>query len=561
MKFIDTSVVDVITYFVKMGDYVLKIALDLGRLLTFVGFLWTCLQVVMGQKKMADMLVGTAMKWLMFFFVFSMYPGFCTGLRKLSTNIGNQASGTSISFINKEITDFFTEMEKLIAAKDVDEAMKKAQLDVEEEFRKRREEVEEVYRKYDTGVRVKDDELLALAQAEEKALANATKKAQKKTGKAAEKAKKKFEEKLAAFKEVIIIDEKDQISKYKMDLSLKSGNTDIGLISPASVLKVVMLISEIMAEAEVTQIGENGIKENIATFFLPNLTLKRMQNIILSGVCSIGMILTCAFVLIQYVMAIIEYAIIASFSVILVPCMLFDGLKDLSNKILPSLMAQAIKLIMIIICLYWSILSFAQMGKNIILNDAGFDLKLFGFVVFNLILILAICTNAPKLACTLLTGQPQMSMGEFMGAVGGLFTGAKIVGGASMAAGKVAKGAVDAGLAAVGKGSNAVGNIAQSGGAAKQAFQNSKSSGNGTLKSSFSGAGAFVKDGAKQTGTKISEGVRNIASGRKGEPSSLSFKGARNEAQKKGGDLHFTDYVKGRAAAGAAGVGGAAGKK
>lgn len=259
---------DAISYFVGMGNYVIQIALNLGRLLTFAGFIWTCLLVVMGQKKMADMLVGTAAKWLMFFLVFSMYPGFCAGLRRLSTDIGNKASGTSISFINREITSFFTQMEELIAENDPEVAMQKAQLDVEEEFRRRREEVDEVYKTQETGVRVKDDELMALAQAKDRSLSSATKKAQKKSGKAYEKAKKKFEEKLAAFKDVLIIDGADQLSKYKMDLSLKTASgADTGFISPNSVLKVVVLITEIMAESEFTQIKENGVKENIGTLF------------------------------------------------------------------------------------------------------------------------------------------------------------------------------------------------------------------------------------------------------------------------------------------------------
>lgn len=535
-----------------MGNYVLKIALDLGRLLAFVGFVWTCLQVVMGQKKMADMLVGTAMKWMMFFFVFSMYPGFCAGLRKLSTNIGNTASGTSVSFINQEITTFFTQMEKLVAANDVNTAMEQAQLDVEEEFRKRREEVDYVYKTYDTGMRVKDDELMALAQEESKALSKATSKAKKKSGKAYEKAKKNFEEKLAAFKDVLVIDDTNQLEKYKMDLSLKtSSGQDTGFISPNAVFKVVILVTEIMAEAEATQIQESGIKEKVGAFLLPQIALKKLQNIILVAICSFGMIATCVFVLIQYIMAIIEYAIIASFAVILVPCMLFDGLRDLSNKILPSLMAQAIKLIMIIICMYWCILSFVQMGKNIILNDAAFDLKIFGFVFFNLVLILAICSNAPKLACTLLTGQPQMSMGEFIGAGASLVAGA--IGAAKVTA-FAAKGVSAAGSAAIKGGANTIGNIGQTAGAAKAGYENSRSEGNGRLKSTFSGAGAAAKDVGGQVKSNTVEKIRNIASGRSGTPPSTTFESARNEAQRKGVNLKYGDYLKQRAASGAAAV-------
>lgn len=545
---------DAITYFVSMGNYVIKIALDLGRLLAFVGFIWTCLQVVMGQKKMADMLVGTAMKWMMFFFVFSMYPGFCAGLRKLSTSIGNQASGTSISFINREITDFFTTIEQIIAANDVNDAMAKAQMDVEEEFRKRRAEVDYVYDNQETGVRVKDDELMALTQAEGKSITNAQKKAKKKAGKALEKAQNEFKKKIAAFKDVLVIDETNQLEKYKMDLSLKTASgKDTGFISPTSVFKITVFLSEIMFENIQTEYAEDGTIQKKSGLGLLKLTMKDIQSYILCGLTALGMILTSIFVLIQYVMAIIEYAVISSFAVLLVPCMLFDGLKDLSNKILPSLMAQAIKLMMIIICLYWCILSFVQIGKNIVTNDAAFDLKLFAFVAFNLVLILAICSNAPKLASTLLTGQPQMSMGEFVGAAGSLLGGAAA---AAKLGGGAIKGAAGAVSGATQKGANAIGNAAQTLGAAKQgakqSFQKAKEEGKGGIKSTLHGAagaiGGTIKETGRQIGNGIKEGVHNLASGQKG--SSSSFKTQAQKAKKLGSNLSYGDYVKQRFAQG-----------
>lgn len=546
---------DAITYFVQMGNYVIKIALDLGRLLAFVGFIWTCLQVVMGQKKMADMLVGTAMKWIMFFLVFSMYPGFCAGLRKLSTTIGNQASGTSISFINREITDFFTTIEQMIAANNIDDAMAKAQMDVEEEFRKRRAEVDYVYDNQETGVRVKDDELMALAQAENKSIASASKKAKKKAGKALKKAQKEFEKKITAFKDVLVIDETNQLEKYKVDLSLKTASgKDTGFISPTSVFKITVFLSEIMFENIQTEYAEDGTVQKKNSFNLLKLTVKDIQSYILCGVTALGMILTSLFVLIQYVMAIIEYAVISSFAVLLVPCMLFDGLKDLSNKILPSLMAQAIKLMMIIICLYWCILSFIQIGKNIVTNDAAFDLKLFAFVAFNLVLILAICSNAPKLASTLLTGQPHMSMGEFVGAAGSMLGAAA---GAAKLGGGAVKGAAGAVSGAAKNGANSIGNIAQSAGAAKQgakeSFEKAKEQGKGGVKSALHGAagavGGAIKETGRQVGSGIKERARNLASGQKGLSS--TFQAQAKKAKKAKTNLSYGDYVKQRFAQGA----------
>lgn len=534
-----------------MFNYFLKIALDLGRLLAVMGFAWTSLQVVMGQKQMAGMLIGTATKWIFFFLIMSLYPGFTLGLRKLCTDIGNNASGMTVSFINKQLTEYITGIETL--ANSAKGQMVEFNFEQDEVFQRRKEELDQVYATQDVGMRNYDDDLMALKQERQKAY----KKAQEENAKENAKYEKQYQgyvAKIVGIKSIMIVDEESQAERYKLDLSLRtSSGKDTGYISPNAVLKVVLLISEIMwekewfalntewAKAAGKKIDEmTGEPEKLGAWDITKFPVRKLINIFFVIICVIGMIIVSSSVLIQYIMAIIEYSITSGFAVLLVPCMLFDGLKDMSNKILPTLLSQAVKMMFIIICMLWTILSFVQIGKNACNSNAGFDLKLFAYVIFNLILIFSICSNAPKLAQTLLTGQPQMSMGEFVAAAGAVAGGAMAAKNGIQKGAAAAKNGIQKGVEGA---ANRIGDAAGMAGAAKKAFSEAKANGGGNLKSAIKGAGAALKTGANQTKQRVKEGAKNLATGKKA-PSSLSYKG---QNQQSGGKLKYGDYLKNRA--------------
>lgn len=55
-----------------------------------------------------------------------------------------------------------------------------------------------------------------------------------------------------------------------------------------------------------------------------------------------------------------------------------------------------------------------------------------------------LATNEPKIAQTIVTGQPQLSMGEFVQMAGSVLAGAKLAGKAVLTGGKMVKGAASA---------------------------------------------------------------------------------------------------------------------
>ena len=137
---------------------------------------------------------------------------------------------------------------------------------------------------------------------------------------------------------------------------------------------------------------------------------------------------------------------------------------------------------------------------------------MFCYVVFTILLTFALCSNAPKLATALLTGQPQMSMGEFVQSAAAIAGGAKF---AQAAATRT----VGAGKAAIGNATRAAANrlgdvAAMAGGARAGASLAGASGGNKTL----GAIGGALKTGASRAGSRISGKMQNAATtwGKKG---------------------------------------------
>ena len=161
---------------------------------------------------------------------------------------------------------------------------------------------------------------------------------------------------------------------------------------------------------------------------LTNIPFKALLRYALVFICSIFAIIVTCICLIQYSMHMVEYTIVTGFSVLLVPLLLFDGLKDYAMKIVAMLFHETVKLAMVVMMMYYNIALYGNMAQTIMGNKGAtsFGLVEFAYIVFSSIMGLALISNAPKLASTVVTGQPQMSMGEFVAAAGSIAGGAMV---------------------------------------------------------------------------------------------------------------------------------------
>lgn len=529
-EWIDTTVLFMLDAFAGNTGYYLMCALKIARLMLILMLLWDFIQMVVGTMEGRKVFIGSVTKYLFFLFILHVYPGFSMGLRRLAIEMGTGASGTSIAGLTKALGNYMDELEALLqAAKNDDIAQFSAKIQgAQSQFDQYKLEYDAARKAYDDGIAkgyskyagtaTKELEVLELRMKNASTNIDNLKKEQRNMVLDNEYGASRT---LLSLRQVLIKNEKDITNKYRLDMGLKTASGgDTGLISPNAMFRIGTLAAQIMWEKEWTAV-ESDIEKNKeeASFFfkhstVANFPLKRIFDILLVLVAIVGLMFVMAVCLIQYIMALVEYTITSSFAIVLIPCMLFDPMKDMAQKVLPTLLAQTVKLIFITMAMFFCCWAFLQLATNISEQASGFDLNTFGYVIFTGLLTAAFCTFAPKWAQTLLTGQPQMSMGEFVAVTGAAVAGAMKT---AHALNKIAHGLGKAGGKLGQKGTNALGTLSAMHGAGSAAKQSAAGEGRGRIGTEMAGlAGAAREGGSRFVGNLREKGENFLRGGAKG---------------------------------------------
>ena len=218
------------------------------------------------------------------------------------------------------------------------------------------------------------------------------------------------------------------------------------------------------------------------------------------------LILATAFAGIQYVMTILEYTIICGLGAIFIPLMLFDGTKDIPKKLIPVFTSFLVKIMVITICLMFVYYLMIENCINTIADDGGMNWPAVGEIFFEAIFAYILTQNAPKISQTILTGQPQLSMGE---ALQGAGTALATAGGMKAAASTAARKTYNGASTAIGEGKKMhAAAKAASGSLGKDATRGQK------MKAAISGAGAVasadLKERTRARFEKFSKGHSSI---------------------------------------------------
>ena len=518
------------------------VAIQLGVLLAVVGIIWQCLQMVFGTLEQRKFLVGTISKWFLFLFCLTFYPAVSRGLRVFAVEMGQFVSGASIQEITDEFGAYLDALEKALdtEADRLDETVSNLQEQINKSSFMPDAELTSTNGNSFSNPFADNYYLLEsqFYSAEKKKQEIDSIKASIDTDHPEGAART-----INSLRSILVVDNTDITKKYKLDLTMKdaSGN-DTGFLSPNAMLRMSVIGAQIMWENTwqkdiVTEWNKNAednwiFKKNITDF-----PFDRIFDLILCFLCEILEVVITCIELIQYVMCIIEFVICITFGIVLIPCLLFDGLKDMAMKLIPSLLAQTVKLSMITICMFFCCYTFLDITKTIIADTNFFNIWMFCYVVFTILLTFALCSNAPKLASALLTGQPQMSMGEFVQTAG------------AIAGGTVA--AVGATRAAVGMGSrfaaNRLGDVAaMAGGAvggAENAQSHAKSLGGKAGLGALGGVGGALGALGKRTGNRIAGGLQNAANykGKKGGGGGGAYSQGGNQFDINGHGKHLDE--------------------
>ena len=270
-------------------------------------------------------------------------------------------------------------------------------------------------------------------------------------------------------------------------LNLQITHKETGIISLNKVFQMVIVTFKAMWMSL-------NVK-NITDFF------KHFPDFLMIIIIGLGYVWALSVAIVQYAMAVVQYAFLYGMGVLFIPLMLWEGTKHAFEKLCGSIFNIGIRLLVVQTTLYLAVMANIDILKNMfILSSGNIDflhgMEFYLSVAFMVVFVKLFVDQAPAIADFLCGGQPRLSFAEFARAAA---SGAAAGRAAMHTGGSMVKGAAAVGTATAGA-------LGAAGGVARMAFNKEKSLGGGLLSSFGMGLGNFAKSigqSAKQGGANI----------------------------------------------------------
>lgn len=328
------------------------------------------------------------------------------------------------------------------------------------------------------------------------------------------------------------------IKSYFLNTTLldNRGNAT-NYISPASFLKLSILTGKLILKR---QADYCDIKLGEATFdeeenasmaskivspgliaFLKTFSFSDIINYMLCFICFLAIFFCAIFVLMQYIMTIFEYSVVTSIVVFYIPFYLADISKQITAKLFPIFWSFFIKLMVITICMWFSLSLYIRLTSDQMGQSTPFDAGVFCTTMFTIMLSFVVTQNAPKISQTILSGNPELSMGELVTAGGTMLAGAIL--------GNKGRKLAQKGAAGVAGGGGRLG------GAGYMAFKSAREKGQGMMQS----IGAGMMGGGRESLSMLNDGKNRALFGKEGVSfiAAQTAKGVDNQIRREGEHL------------------------
>ncbi len=459
MDAFDLPLVQTLEYFGGVMAQGYKWAAIYGNLFGLIGLVWSGFKVTMSRMTVKDFWWDTIFKWVGYLLLLNLYPAIVIGIGGIAGEIGIKAGGAKDAIVN-ELKAMRSSIEADLATVNSIEAGN------DEDVKSRLED----YSPNSLGSKDSYNDFVEKATGVIPGLKGSNRwDSNEMNRRLSEQRHDKSDDENRKFKTLFQTETFKAINAILGDRNLdgtKIGdNTDTYIsldifikdadgnetfyLSPGALLRMTLLAANIMHSKNTSAFLERNEEidaANLNPFAASKRTLQSGLQFVLDGIvvwfCVIVLALCVIFALVQYLMTVIEFTIVAAVGVIFIPLLLFDGTKDIPKKLVPVFISFMVKMIVITLCLMFVYYLIIEFTINTITSD-GFDIVwLLVDVAFNAVLSYVMTQNAPKIAQTILTGQPQLSMGE---ALQGFGTAAATVGGMKAASTNAVRGAVNTG--------------------------------------------------------------------------------------------------------------------
>jgi type IV secretion system protein TrbL len=479
-KQLDTPLIDGIAYFQRTIGSFYAIAIRLSTLLGVICILWNVFRLWMGTQEVRKACVDIITKFLLFVFLINVYPLIVDQVINTAINIGMHAGG-GYSKVNAAFYALREDCETKIevaqetlyqilregkdgGALNTESIKLLAQITYIEE-----DELESFLQ--DKGVEVfsrEDYDSLGkgwwnklFPNQEQRALSGKMKdfvnsiNVDAALDLAADEDLQQAMITMKAMEEVMVKQSMDDeeaggestLSTYFYNPFMTDENgRQTNLLSPGAMIKTAVLISDIISRQG--SIEYSGEKQGFVEKKLDE-TFQKILSLILIILMTFGLIMASIFCVIQYVMCVFEYFLVTAAGVVFIPFCLWDGTKSFTAKLVTLFTSYFIKIMVMVLCLFWVYSAFIYMGVSIMASNEPISFLSFAYFIFTCLLGWVVTQNGPQIAVTILNGTPQLSMGEFLHAAGTAVASAAVAKKAAQATGAVAKGggkAIQAGV-------------------------------------------------------------------------------------------------------------------
>ncbi|MCM1322197.1 MAG: type IV secretion system protein [Bacteroides sp.] len=434
IDFLDLPIVAAIDYFQGVSKWFLMFATTYGNFFGMLGLVWTGIRLVNSRIDMRSAFWDSLSKWFVFLLLINFYYAGTTVIGEIANSVGINAGGGK----NIIVSNFKNLKTRIEADLQLEKQWSKgltdlynAELGVELDYIKADDDDIDAYVKTLKNFQKKYE----WNSKQQKDAFNKKLSAYKKNR--PEKEKTIYGAKtLKALKSVLVYGNTEGektdltgayvVSEPELDIWLRDSNKErTNYFSAAALIRIGCLICEIIWEKSSMQVivqeDEYG-NETYTVKEYSKFSLEKFRAMFFAIICCLGIMASIIFATIQYVMCILEFTIIQGIGAGFIPLYLFDGTKDMPKKLVPVFTGFIIKILVMVICLMFVISLYLNFAAAQISPESG-SLNTFSavFECFFIVLLSFILTsNAPKIAMTLLTGQPQLSMGEFMAGLGAI---------------------------------------------------------------------------------------------------------------------------------------------
>jgi len=316
-------------------------------------------------------------------------------------------------------------------------------------------------------------------------------------------------------------DQSRLFSDLVQDLNNKKTGMNFVVVAPAGVMKIVFFLAE-------ECLGFADTREGV-------LQIPEFSRILKGIGCAVLLIFTGAFALLEYIVCLLEFMLVASVGIILLPLSIWEGSKFMAEGFIKAVLGFTLKLLFcnlaIFLCLYGFISLFyiiTAKQEDGAMGFQGTAVQII-FIVFSSLLFFFVCKSAPGVAQSLVTGSPSLTGAGAIGAVAGAVGAVAGVAGLAKSAGsKVAS----TGAAVIGGGvsigTKAAGVLSEAGSAAKAAGLDGGDRGNQ--------AAAFLSS----LGQQASRGIARSIYGGQSQDRTL---GEMNDAGRQRGAIRGKDHM------------------